>query len=218
MATEDMTTQQVSRSTQLDQLLNPEQRIVCEQVAVGETLNSRRAQALLVVDSGATQAEAGRQAGLTLYQVKYCLIRFRQLGVAMFPPVTTAATQPEPDLSPDPVLVPDPAPIPEPVTEPEQPVSAGEAEMVVGKPDDKAADKTPKGKKGKKKSKKGKGRKKGGKSKSGKSSKKKGKKKGAKKNQKKSKKSKKKSTGGKKGRKSKSGKSSGKKSKKKDKR
>jgi len=204
MTTENHTEQQVPNEMQSGRLLSAEQKAICEQIAVGETLNSRRAQALLVVDGGATQAEAGRQVGLTLYQVKYCLSRFRQLGMAMFPDTVSSATQPDPVLAP------------EPVSEPEPPIDKGEAMIIAEKADKKSDDKPPKVKKRKKKSKKKNAKKKkGGKSKSrsGKSSKKKN----AKKTKKKSKKSRK-DKGRKKSRKSKSGKSSGKKGKKKDKR
>jgi hypothetical protein len=199
MTIEDPTTEQGSIRTQSDRLLNPEQRIICEQVAIEETLNSRRAQALLIVDDGATQAEAGQQSGLTLYQVKYCLTRFRKLGVAMFPIAAPAASQPDPDPASGPV--PEPEPLP----------NTGEAETMVGETINKTGNKVSKGKKNKKKrskSKQGKGRKKGKKAKSGKSTKKSRKKKVAKKGKGKSTKPKKKDAGGKKGRISKSGKSS----------
>ena len=84
---------------------------MCEQFASGDGLDNRRAQALLALDAGATQAEAGAQAGLTRYQVKYCLNRFRQKGLAMFPEVAS-----------------------EPVPEPEPIASAAEAETIVEKP------------------------------------------------------------------------------------
>jgi len=206
MVTKDLTTQQVSNKTQKDRLLNAEERTICEQIAIGETLDSQRAQALLIVDDGATQAEAGEQSGLTLYQVKYCLTRYRKLGMAMFPPVAPAAAQPDSDLASEPV----PKPLPgtdEAETGTEKPIN---------KPGNKASKaKKSKGKKSKKKrnkSKQGKGRKKSKKAKSGKSTKKSRKKKGVRKSKKKSAKPKKKKGGGKKGS-SKSGKSSRKKDK-----
>ncbi len=142
METEKYTTQQPSIGTQSGQLLSAEQRAFCEQIAVGENLDSKRALALLIVDKGVTQEEAAQQAGLTLYQVKYCLVRFRKLGVSMFPDALLAATQP------------DPVPAPEPDPEPVLPTAAGEAEIISELLDEKPDDKAAKGKKRKKKNKK----------------------------------------------------------------
>jgi hypothetical protein len=180
METDERTERQELATTQEDSLLSAEQRAVCEQVAAGDTLDSRRAQALLAIDDDATQAEAGRLAGLTPGQVKYCLHRFRQLGLDMFSGVTLDVIQTELD------------PIPDPVSEPDLAASVGGTETVVEKPGNKAGNKTAKGKKGKKKTKKSKGKDEGGKKrgklKSGKSSPKKGKKNGDKPSKKKSKK------------------------------
>ncbi len=66
-------------------LLSPEERAVCEQLAAGEAPWSQRVQALLAVDKGATQAEAGQRAGLTVGQVKYWLGKFRTGRTAIFP-------------------------------------------------------------------------------------------------------------------------------------
>ena len=166
MVTKDLTTQQVSNETQKDRLLNAEDRSICEKVAIGETLDSQRAQALLIVDDGATQAEAGEQSGLTLYQVKYCLTRYRKLGMAMFPPVTTAAAQPDSDLAPEPV----PEPLP----------GTDEAEAGIEEPINKPGNKASRMKKSKGKN----SKKKRKKAKSGKSTKKSRKKKDARKSKK----------------------------------
>ena len=65
-------------------LLTSEERAACERIAAaGEAPYSQRAQALLALDQGATQAAAGRQAGLTSGQVKYCLGKFRQQGLSL---------------------------------------------------------------------------------------------------------------------------------------
>jgi len=172
MATKDVTASQDPLGTSTGWLLSPEQRTICEQIAAGESPDRRRAQALLAVDGGASQAEAGRRTGLTRNQVQYCLHKFRQDGVAIFAGVAPEAPTPEPDAAP------------------ESAAGAGGAETKVEKPGKKAGGKAAKNKKGKKKrEKKEKGGKKGRKSKSGKSSQKKGKGKGgAKKRKKKSKK------------------------------
>ncbi len=67
------------------QLLSSEERAVLSQIATKEPPHSRRAQALLAIDEGTTQTEAGRQAGLTLGQVRYWLIKFRKSGMSTFP-------------------------------------------------------------------------------------------------------------------------------------
>ncbi len=66
-------------------LLSPEARSACEGIAAGEAPWSQRAQALLAVDEGATQAEAGQRAGLTPGQVKYWLGKFRRDQLGIFP-------------------------------------------------------------------------------------------------------------------------------------
>ena len=66
-------------------LLSPEEQTVISQKAAKEPPFSRRAQALLAVDDGATQAEAGRLAGLTVGQVRYWVAKFRRDGTNIFP-------------------------------------------------------------------------------------------------------------------------------------
>ncbi len=66
-------------------LLSPEARAACQRIAAGEAPWSQRAQALLAVDEGATQAEAGQRAGLTQGQVKYWLGKFRRDQLGIFP-------------------------------------------------------------------------------------------------------------------------------------
>lgn len=55
-----------------NRLLNPEERTILSHIASQESLYSQRAKALLIIDGGATQAEAGHQTGLTHGQVRYC--------------------------------------------------------------------------------------------------------------------------------------------------
>ena len=168
MTTKNPTTQQAPTAAQTGQLLSAEQKAVCEQIAAGDSLDSRRARALLAIDGGATQVEAGRQAGLTRGQMQYCLRKFRQQGLTFFA-----------DAAPEPIPHPEPAsePAPTPALEPEPVAGDGGAERMVEKPRSKAGDKTGKGKKAtrkkKKSGKKKKDGKKGRKSKSAKSSRKK---------------------------------------------
>jgi len=66
-------------------LLSPQERDVCLRISEGDTLHSQRAQALLSVDDGATQAQAGQRAGLTQGQVSYWLGKFRKIRLDIFP-------------------------------------------------------------------------------------------------------------------------------------
>jgi hypothetical protein len=68
-----------------NQLLNPEEQAVLSQIATSEPPHSQRAQALLAINEGATQAEAGTQAGLTIGRVRYWLTKFRAKRTAIFP-------------------------------------------------------------------------------------------------------------------------------------
>ena len=68
-----------------DRLLSSKERAILSQIATDEPPHSWRAQALLAIDEGATQVEAGRQAGLTKGQVRYWLDKFRKDGTSIFP-------------------------------------------------------------------------------------------------------------------------------------
>ena len=75
-------------------LLSAQEREVFTRISMGEAPHSHRAQALLAIDEGATQAAAGEAAGLTSGQVNYWLAKFRKEGLAMFP--EDALLEPEP--------------------------------------------------------------------------------------------------------------------------
>ena len=66
-------------------LLEPQERAGCQQLAAGDPPHSQRAQALLALDQGASQAEAARSSGLSAGQVRYWLGRFRQRRMEIFP-------------------------------------------------------------------------------------------------------------------------------------
>lgn len=87
-------------------LLNAEERAVCIAIAAMEPPYSSRAEALLALDVGATQAEAGRQAGLTYGQVHYWLGKFRKQGLSVFPEELRQQAEPAaadaPQRSPEP--------------------------------------------------------------------------------------------------------------------
>jgi DNA-directed RNA polymerase specialized sigma24 family protein len=77
-------------------LLTVQERQACEQIAAGNAPHSQRAQALLALDEGVTQSEAGSRAALTVGQVRYWLGRFRQRRLEIFPAdeLELAAAQP----------------------------------------------------------------------------------------------------------------------------
>ena len=145
------------------QLLSSEERAVLSQIATKEPPHSRRAQALLAIDEGTTQTEAGRQAGLTHGQVRYWLGKFRKEGTSIFPEELVNEAQPEQEESQQEL---------QDVDEAAEPVEEATAQQ------EDAPKAKEKGKKKSKKKSKKKGSKKGksAKGKSGKKAKKKGKK------------------------------------------
>jgi hypothetical protein len=154
-------------------LLSPEERAACQRIAAGEAPWSQHAQSLLALDTGATQAAAAEQAGLTPGQVKYWLGRFRSDRLDIFPAALLKPTQPEPGQ--DAKASEEAGDQPAAGAEATQTKAVAAAEKPKRKKKKKAK-KTGKGKKGKKsKSKKAK-KAKGTKGQSGKKSKKKGKK------------------------------------------
>jgi len=66
-------------------ILTEDEKLVCEQIAVDGSLFGQRAQALLALDSGATQELASLDSGLTPNQVKYWQGRFRTRRLDIFP-------------------------------------------------------------------------------------------------------------------------------------
>ena len=95
--TEDSPNKREPESKQVaGKLLSPEERAVCAQLATGEAPWSQYAQSFLALDTGATQAAAGEQAGLTAGRVKYWLGRFRSDRLDIFPAALLDQTQPEP--------------------------------------------------------------------------------------------------------------------------
>jgi transposase-like protein len=75
-------------------LLSEQERVAFKMISTGNDLHGQRAIALLAIDGGATQAEAGRQAGLTPGQVKYWLGKFRQVRMQIFPAEVLRTEQP----------------------------------------------------------------------------------------------------------------------------
>ena len=94
-----MNQSQSSEAQITNRLLDPGERAACEQLVSGEAPHNQRAQALLALDQGATQREAGQVAGLSQGQVKYWLGKFRKIGMSIFPEDVLEAAQPTADVS-----------------------------------------------------------------------------------------------------------------------
>ncbi len=86
-------------------ILTEDEKLVCEQLAVGGTPFGQRAQALLVLDSGATQELASQHSGLTLNQVRYWQGRFRTRRLDVFPDDLLMAARTEIEISASVVMV-----------------------------------------------------------------------------------------------------------------
>ena len=77
-------------------LLTAEARAVCQRLAKRADLHGRRARALLALDAGASQAEAGRLAGMSERRARHWLAEFRRRGLDIFPARVLAEAQSEP--------------------------------------------------------------------------------------------------------------------------
>jgi len=83
-------------------LLALQGRAICQQIAARDDLYGRRARALLALDEGTTQIEAGKRAGMSDRTVRYWLAAFRQKRMNVFPARILTQAMPEPTLpSPD---------------------------------------------------------------------------------------------------------------------
>ena len=74
-------------------LLSAQERIAFKMISTGNDLHGQRALALLAIDDGATQEQAGQRAGLTTGQVKYWLGKFRRVRMDIFPEQVLNADQ-----------------------------------------------------------------------------------------------------------------------------
>ena len=81
-------------------LLSRQEREACATVVAKNIARvSQRAQALLLIDEGQSQAETVQKTGLTIGQVRYAILRFKKIGLAMFPSDLTEKSEPQ-DLAP----------------------------------------------------------------------------------------------------------------------
>ncbi len=68
-----------------NKLLTLQERAICEQIAARDDLYGRRAQGLVALDEGATQAEAGERASCSARTVRRWLVAFHQKRLGAFP-------------------------------------------------------------------------------------------------------------------------------------
>lgn len=95
-------------------LFSPEERALHEGEAQRAGMRGRRATALLALDEGLTQMEAGRRAGLSDRRVRYWLSRYRREGVAIYGPLPEGGPE---EASPSPATTESAAPAVAPARE-----------------------------------------------------------------------------------------------------
>lgn len=101
-----------------------------------EGLNGRRAQALLSLHSGHTQAEAATHAGLTKGQLGYILRKFREERLAIFPTIAPPAAEATPETPPpaEPAAA-EPAPAGSASSEPRAKAQPNQIQLLLGELD-----------------------------------------------------------------------------------
>jgi len=106
-------------ATTTGKLLTQEERKLCEKIAeLNIMLVSQRAKALLLLNDGHTQIKSAELSSLTIGQLRYLLVLFKQKRTNLFPehilPEPDDKEQEEPETP-----LPEPLPEPEPEPEPE---------------------------------------------------------------------------------------------------
>ncbi len=124
-------------------LLSSEERAILSQIATKEAPYGSRAQALLAIDEGATQAEARIQAGITQGQLRYWLGKFRKDRTSIFPEELLNQVQQtdagSPQSSAEPIASADAADLEQAVGEVEVPQELPDAEETAGPVDEAVA-------------------------------------------------------------------------------
>jgi len=70
----------------MSNLLTQKGKTVCENIVKsGDSINAKRAKALLLIDGGDTHVQAAQSSTLSLGQVRYVLAKYRSIGLAFFP-------------------------------------------------------------------------------------------------------------------------------------
>jgi hypothetical protein len=97
-------------ATRTGKLLTQNEKILCEKIVTLDIgLVSQRAQALLLLDDGSTQAKSCELSSLTIGQLRYLIRLFKKKGIHLFPqieetkieeaPVAAPELEPEPEVS-----------------------------------------------------------------------------------------------------------------------
>lgn len=82
---DDLSDKRENENEKTGNLLDPQERLILEQIATGGPPHSQRAQSLLTIDAGVTQKTVALQSGQTVGQVSYWLGKFRREGMSIFP-------------------------------------------------------------------------------------------------------------------------------------
>ncbi len=82
---DDLNDKRVNNNESSENLLEPQEKLILEQIAAGGPPHSQRAQSLLAIDAGVTQKIAALQSGQTVGQVSYWLSKFRRDRMGIFP-------------------------------------------------------------------------------------------------------------------------------------
>ena len=75
--------------------LQPGEKLILQQIAIGEPPHSQRAQSILDIDAGVTHSTAAQVTGQTVGQVNYWLGKFRTDRMNIFPKKLLGQTEPE---------------------------------------------------------------------------------------------------------------------------
>jgi len=107
-------------------LLAPQERAVCQQIATRDDMYGRRARALLALDEGVTQVEAGERAAMSDRRVRHWLAAFRRRRLDIFParvlavapraPTPSGTDAAQPEVLPELELQPEAEELPQPLT------------------------------------------------------------------------------------------------------
>ncbi len=92
---DDLNDKRVNNNESSENLLEPQEKLILEQIAAGGPPHSQRAQSLLAIDAGVTQKIAALQSGQTVRQVSYWLSKFRRDRMGIFPEELLRQTESE---------------------------------------------------------------------------------------------------------------------------
>jgi hypothetical protein len=70
----------------MSKLLSQNDKVVCENIVrISNSIDAKRAKALLLIDEGNTHLKAAGESTLSIGQVRYVLAKYRSIGLAFFP-------------------------------------------------------------------------------------------------------------------------------------